>query len=224
MHIDNTIIKHYLRNVYFINGTAYAGKSTVCKALAEKHDMIHCGENYGFNKFLSLTTPKTHPNMNYFKTMDGWEAYVSRSKESYDAWMENTARELIEFEIMELVSLTQDDKKIIVDTNIPHDVLKEIAAPDHAVYMVATPEIASESFFKRSDPDKQFLLEVLKNTDNPEQAISHYKEIVRHVNREEKNDGFRQSGFPVIERKTIDEPIDDKILLAERYFRLGRGN
>lgn len=33
-------------NVYFINGTAYAGKSTMVKLLAEKYDGIACGENY----------------------------------------------------------------------------------------------------------------------------------------------------------------------------------
>lgn len=33
-------------NVYFINGTAYAGKSTLVKALAKKHCGIACEENY----------------------------------------------------------------------------------------------------------------------------------------------------------------------------------
>ena len=33
-------------NVYFINGTAYAGKSTMVKLLAEKHGGIACEENY----------------------------------------------------------------------------------------------------------------------------------------------------------------------------------
>ena len=33
-------------NVYFINGTAYAGKSTMTKLLAEKYDGILCEENY----------------------------------------------------------------------------------------------------------------------------------------------------------------------------------
>ena len=28
MKIENNILKHYLKNVYFITGTAYAGKST----------------------------------------------------------------------------------------------------------------------------------------------------------------------------------------------------
>jgi cytidylate kinase len=36
MNIDNTIIKEYLKNVYFINGTAYAGKSTICKMISER--------------------------------------------------------------------------------------------------------------------------------------------------------------------------------------------
>lgn len=33
-------------NVYFINGTAYAGKSTMVKLLAEKYNGIACEENY----------------------------------------------------------------------------------------------------------------------------------------------------------------------------------
>ena len=33
-------------NVYFFNGTAYAGKSTMVKRLAEKHNGIACEENY----------------------------------------------------------------------------------------------------------------------------------------------------------------------------------
>ena len=33
-------------NVYFVNGTAYAGKSTLVKALAAKYDGIACEENY----------------------------------------------------------------------------------------------------------------------------------------------------------------------------------
>lgn len=33
-------------NVYFINGTAYAGKSTMVKMLAEKYNGMACEENY----------------------------------------------------------------------------------------------------------------------------------------------------------------------------------
>ena len=33
-------------NVFFINGTAYAGNSTMVKMLAEKYNGIACEENY----------------------------------------------------------------------------------------------------------------------------------------------------------------------------------
>lgn len=44
--IDCNILKKLFQNVYFINGTAYAGKTTMVKLLAEKYDGISCGENY----------------------------------------------------------------------------------------------------------------------------------------------------------------------------------
>lgn len=66
MHIDNSIIKHYLKNVMFINGTAYAGKSTMVKMLAEKYDLIHCGENYACVPE-GLVTPERCPNLGYFQ-------------------------------------------------------------------------------------------------------------------------------------------------------------
>ena len=31
MFIENNILKHYLKNVYFITGTVYVGKSTMVK-------------------------------------------------------------------------------------------------------------------------------------------------------------------------------------------------
>ena len=38
--------KLYFMNAYFIIGTAYAGKSTMVRELAKKHDGIACTENY----------------------------------------------------------------------------------------------------------------------------------------------------------------------------------
>ena len=46
MYIENNILRYYLRNVYFITGTAYAGKSTTVRMLADRYDMVFCGENY----------------------------------------------------------------------------------------------------------------------------------------------------------------------------------
>ena len=42
--IASNILKALFKNVYFINGTAYAGKSTMVKLLSEKYDGVWCGE------------------------------------------------------------------------------------------------------------------------------------------------------------------------------------
>jgi nicotinamide riboside kinase len=51
-------------NVYFFNGSAYAGKSTMVKRLAEKHDGIACEENYHDALMDNLDWDK-FPNLGY---------------------------------------------------------------------------------------------------------------------------------------------------------------
>lgn len=38
--IASNLLNNLFQNVYFINGTAYAGKSTIVKMLAEKQDVF----------------------------------------------------------------------------------------------------------------------------------------------------------------------------------------
>ena len=61
MKIENNVLKHYLKNIYFITGTAYAGKSTTVKMIAERYDMVCCGENYHMAVSEIVATPETHP-------------------------------------------------------------------------------------------------------------------------------------------------------------------
>jgi hypothetical protein len=86
--------------------------------------------------------------------------------------------------------------------------------------MVSTTELAMKEFFEREDKDKQFILSVIINMDNSEEVLKNYKETIRYLNRREKIDSFKNSGFLCIERRTMDETIDDKIALIEKQFKL----
>jgi len=97
MEISNHVIKHYLKNVFFINGTAYAGKSTMVKMLADKYDLIHCGENYDCTP-KEIVTPDRYPNLGYFQTMKDWQEFYSRTPDEYDNWIKGNTQELIELE------------------------------------------------------------------------------------------------------------------------------
>ncbi len=212
-------IKESLKNVYFINGTAYAGKSTVCKMLAEKYNMIHCVENYDLGKVMDQTSIETHPNIHYFKTMSGWEEFVTRDKYTYAKWLDDTSKELTLLEVEYLLSLPKD-RLVIVDTNITHDVLKLISDPKRVAYMVTTPEISRDEFFNRLDKEKQFLLSVIQNTDKPQENLDNFKDMLLYVNRQEVIDRFTKSGFFYTERKTLNDDINEKFNQVCNHFGL----
>ena len=44
LSFDANVLRWYLRDVYFINGTAYAGKSTMVRMLSERYGLIACGK------------------------------------------------------------------------------------------------------------------------------------------------------------------------------------
>ena len=106
MKLENNIIRHLLKDVYFITGTAYAGKSTMVKLLAEKYDGICCSENY-HDVLMDVVDPFHQPNLCYFQTMSGWQEFICRSPEEYDAWITGVSREAADLEIALLLQLSE---------------------------------------------------------------------------------------------------------------------
>lgn len=218
MQIANNVLKHYLKNVYFITGTAYAGKSTAVKMLAERYGMIFCGENYHMAISEMVATPETHPDLCYNRLLTDWKDFVTRTPEEYERWIESVGREAAEFEIAELISLPKD-KKVIVDTNIPLDILKEIA-DDHQVAVMLSPQSMSvERFFDRDDPEKQFLLNVIDSCDDPEAVMENYRRGLARINSKEHYDAYANSGFFTLIREDNDIDTRETVCdaLAEHF-------
>jgi len=215
---DSNILKHILRNVYFINGTAYAGKSTMVRELAARFDGICCGENY-HDVFTDAVDPVHQPNLGYFQTMSGWQEFISRTPEQYDAWITGTAKEAEQLELMQLIRLTAEGKKIFVDTNISPEVLHEISDYDHVAIMLAPQSTSVDRFFDRSDPEKQFLLRQIELAPDPEKAMRNYRACLEKINSQEKYDAFLNCGFYVCTRddsRTIEQTMN----ILARHFKL----
>ena len=94
MKIQDNILKFYLKNCYFITGTAYAGKSTMCSMLSKKYNMLHCEENYNMDTILSDVDEQNQPNLNYFNTMPSWQHYVSRTPKEFYDWYNGVSEEV----------------------------------------------------------------------------------------------------------------------------------
>ena len=218
MKIDNNIIKYYLQNVYFITGTAYAGKSTMVEMLAEKYDMICCNENYHMALSEIVATPETHPDLCYNKMLSDWREFVTRAPEEYERWIYAVGREAAEFEVAELIAISQD-KKVIVDTNIPLDILHEISDYNHVAVMLSPQSMSVERFFDRNDPDKQFLLSVIEECDNPDEAMQNFRECLARVNSKEHYDEYANSGFFTVVREDTDKDTRKEVCekIAEHF-------
>ncbi len=216
--IESNILRNILKNVYFINGTAYAGKSTMIKMLAEKHDGIMCGENYNENLF--DTIDKEHqPNLCYFQTMSGWQEFLNRSPKEYDEWIQGCSREGTDLELIELIRLSQTGKKIFVDTNIPLDILHEISDYDHVAIMLNPQSMSVERFFERADPEKQFLREQIQQSENPEKTMANFRVCIAEINSEAHYNEFAESGFFVHVRDGS-ATIDETLSILEKHFKL----
>ena len=207
MKIENNILKHYLKNVYFITGTAYAGKSTAVRMLAERYGMIECGENYHMAVSEVVATPDTHPDLCYNRQLTDWRAFVTRTPEEYERWIYAVGREAAEFEVAHLIAISQN-QKVIVDTNIPVDVLRKISDYDHVAVLLSPQSMSVERFFDRNDPDKQFLLNVIDSCDDPAAVMENYRQGLARINSQEHYDEYANSGFFTVVRE--DNGIDSR--------------
>jgi dephospho-CoA kinase len=220
LKIENNIIKYYLKNVYFITGTAYAGKSTTVKMLSERYDMIFCGENYHSAVSDIVATPEAQPDISYINNLTDWKEFVTRTPEEYERWIYSVGKEAAEFEVVELIALSQN-KKVIVDTNIPVDILKEIADYNHVAVMLSPQSMSVERFFDREDPDKQFLLSVIDSCEEPETVMKNYRQGLARINSQEHYDEYANSGFFTVIREDNGEDTREKVCdIIAKHFGL----
>ena len=206
------------KNVYFINGNAYAGKSTMVKLLAEKYNGILCEENY-HNAYLSDLDKNEFPGLTYTRDLKDWRDFIRRTPDEYEHWINITSKECEILELQILEDLIKEDKLIFVDTNISIETLSKISDKDHVLIMLADPDISVNRFFERPDREKQFLYKLLLNEEDPEKALLNFRNCLKRINTKEKYNEFLNSGFNVIVRDEK-RSIDETLKLVERTFKL----
>ena len=222
IEISANILKGLFQNVYFINGTAYAGKSTMIKLLSQKYDGICCGENY-HDQLTDLIDGVHQPNLWYLKNCQDWQQFVSRTPQEYAAWIEGCSREAEELEMVLLIRYAGLGRMVFVDTNLCPETLSRISDYHHVLFLLSDGETAVNRFFEREDREKQFLYQVLQQSEEKEKAFENYRACLRACNGEENRRVFMESGFRCIWRDE-NRSIQDTFELVERHFGLKQGS
>ena len=205
-------------HVYFFNGTAYAGKSTIVKRLAEKYKGIACEENY-HNSLLPSLDSAEYPALTYARDLKDWHDFIRRSPDEYAAWIAETEKECEKLELRILQNLVQANRLVFVDTNIRVETLKQIAVPEHVIIMLADPMISVNRFFDRPDREKKFLYRLMLDEPNPDAALENFRQCLARVNSRENYEAFLHSGFQVIQRDEA-RSIEETLALVEKAIGL----
>ena len=204
----------YFDNAYFVIGTSYAGKSTMVKELAKRHDGIACEDNYP-----SEPDTKEFPCLTYTRDLVDWHDFIRRSPQEYKDWIDGAKRECEVLELRMLPDICSQGKKVFVDTNISIANLKKIAPMNHTIVLLSDPKISIHRFFDRPDPEKQFLYKLMLEEPDPQKALENYRQGLELICSQEGYDKFEKSGFHVIYRDES-RTVEQTVALAEEALGL----
>lgn len=210
----------YFSNAYFITGTAYAGKSTMVKRLAEKYGGIACEENY-HDRLLDELDAWEFPCLTYTRDLQDWHDFIRRSPREYKAWIDGVQKECETLELRLLPEICARGEPVFVDTNISLETLRRVAPPEHVLVMLADPQISVRRFFERPDREKQFLYRLILEEPDPQAAMENYRRGLSLINSREVYDAFLRSGFSVILREE-GRSVEQTLKLAEQAFGLAK--
>ena len=213
MYISNNIIRENLKNVYFLSGGAYGGKTTMAKLIEKKHGLFRYRQGDHFDRFASIATVEYQPAITYDRS--DWHRFFSRPPEQYAQWLDQGIAEEAEFAVVDLIKLSQN-QKVIADVMIPVEILKEIADPRQVILLFAPEEMTRKHYFDRADKDEVFRL--ITSFPDGDELFANVIEAL-HYNSAAKRQIYLESGFKYIER-TDGDTIEKTLKLIEEYFGL----
>ena len=211
MELPDNILKHFMKSVYFISGSACGGKTTIARRLSAKHDIELYNWDERFAQHKKLSDAIHQPFMN--KEWNSWEEYFSRSPS--DQSVSNSIREQAKISIVELLTISQD-KRIMVDGIFDSKMLEIISSVNHVVFLMADMAAIRSDFFDRADKDD--MVRCIEALSEPERAKENvFRSIEYTLNQQVKD--VKNSGFWYNVRGI--NPDWERIVTAvERQFEL----
>ncbi|MCL2772521.1 MAG: hypothetical protein FWD71_04145 [Oscillospiraceae bacterium] len=225
MNIANNILKHSLKNVYFLVGTACSGKTTMANALSKKYGFIHFSRNKyedeeSYKVWQSIIDEKYQPNSTKRKDMD-WEKYYSRSVEEFlaDENDKNASDEYLDFAIIELIKLSQNNKVIADIRILDFNLITDISDYNRIACLLAPGELIVRDNYVRDDHRDR--IERIQSLKDSEKKFETQYELMRIRAKEMAEQAKKYNLFSIM--RSEESTVEDTLRLLEKHFCLING-
>lgn len=211
MIFQDNIIKEYLRNVYFISGTACGGKTTVTKALGEKYGIPIYVIDDQFTIHQLMSDKEHQPTMN--TTFKDADEFFGRSVKEYKNWLLGNKREQLDYVLLDLIKLSRD-QVILCDLHIVVEEADKITDPSRIAFMISKPENIVDTYCNR--PDHQPFNDFIHSATDYEKAKAVCEQTLTEINVDAYN-FIKNSDYFWVERDN-NRSIEDTTTLVEKHF------
>lgn len=213
MNIQNNILKYHLKNVYFICGTACAGKTTMSKMLAEKHGFYLYDMDKEYSAHRAIADESHQPDTCYHGK-NFHEQWMRTIKEQA-RWNINSLKEQTEMVLIDLIKLSEN-QIVVADVLYTPDYIQEIIDYRHLVFLTVDKSMIRGSYFNR--PEKREFYEYVKQQ---EMEYTYFENIFLslELTNEREQKMMHDSGFFIIERKA-DSMKEEMLSQIEKHFKL----
>ena len=147
-----------------------------------------------------------------------WDAHFNRSAEEIIAEREGRSLndEFLEFVIIELIKLSQNNK-VIIDFCAPIDILVEIADYDRIACLLTAPHLVTTVNYGSRDDHKDHYNWLL-SLKEPEKKIAKQDEIFRIDTERIYEEARKYNLFNIV--RTEESTVENTLNLLERHFNL----
>ena len=214
MEIADNILRERLRNVYFLSGGAYGGKTTMAKLLEQRHGFLRYRQGDHWDDYIAMADPEHQPAMTRDRAAD-WHGFFAQPPRQYADWMRAELREEAGFLVADLLALPRE-RRVVVDGIVPLDLLRRISDYGHVFLLFAPDAMKRAHYFERADKDEvcRFILSFPDGEKLLENVID-----ALNLDNEAERRAFVESGFRYAERSEGDT-IEETLALIEEHFGL----
>lgn len=211
MIFQDNVLKEYLKNVYFITGTPCGGKTTVSRALAQKHDFLVYDIDEQFPVHQKRSDPKFQPSMT--KQFQNADEFFGRSVEEYAKWLLDNTREQLDFVLLDLIRLSQN-QIVLCDCHLTTEEADKLTDVSRVAFLIKNPMNLVEDYCNR--PDHQGFRDFINSCTDVERAKITCNATLQKINLERYSQ-IQNSHYFWVER-TEYSTVEETVRKVERHF------